>query len=57
MHVFWYQLTNTGLETYIVKMMTFPCVKMLHQYQSAYFLKFGYNTLNKKPDGCRLGYM
>lgn len=47
MHIFWYQLNNTGLETNIVKMMQLPCAKMLHQYQSAYFLNFEYNSLNK----------
>lgn len=47
MHIFWYQLNNTGLETNIVKMMQLPCAKMLHQYQSAYFLSFGYSSLNK----------
>lgn len=47
MHIFWYQLNNTGLETNIVKMMQLPSTKMLHQYQSAYFLNFGYNPLNK----------
>lgn len=44
---FWYQLNNTGLEMNIVKMMELPCAKMLHQNQSAYFLNFGYNPLNK----------
>lgn len=47
MHNFWYQLTNTGLEINIVKMMQLPSTKTLHQYQSAYFLNFGYNPLNK----------
>lgn len=47
MHIFWYQLNNTGLEINIVKVMQLPRTKTLHQYQSAYFLSFGHNPLNK----------
>lgn len=47
MHIFWYQLNNTGLETNTVKMMQLPSTKILHQYQSAYFLNFGYKPQNR----------